>query len=183
MEKEIIDAFRSSDVRIVETKFNDYDIYLKGTDIKIAIVSVERGIICVAVDGENYQFPVSKLDNAVQLVKDLVDSNKYTKNESISFREAKRILNENGYLLEESDDLFDEFMKIVSKFMSENDIDWSADYETDYYKQGKEYYKYITKINGNNAVILIKDGKVTGGAYAGEAGLSPKELVDLIKYN
>lgn len=105
MEKEIIDAFRSSDVRIVETKFNDYDIYLRGTDIKIAIVSVERGIICVAVDGENYQFPVSKLDNAVQLVKDLVDSNKYTKNESISFRDAKRILNENGYLLEESEDI------------------------------------------------------------------------------
>ena len=203
MEKEIIDAFRSSDVKIVETKFNDYDIYLRGTDIKIAIVSVERGIICVAVDGENYQFPVSKLDNAVQLVKDLVDSNKYTKNESISFREAKRILNENGFkLLREStmektidDTMYSSKLKLLTRKLNslgikvsktvivknESRNDNSAEYNLGVAKDGDIYTINVNIYEGKHTTFLLYDwssNKFIGHLGEGSSFASALSLID-----
>ena len=100
-ERDIIQAFDSKNVRIVETKFHDYDVYLAGTNKKLAVISVERGIICVAINGENRQFPITKLDNAVAFVNDIVMSARLKK-DSFSLSEAKEILSNNGYEIEET---------------------------------------------------------------------------------
>ncbi|MBO7691338.1 MAG: hypothetical protein J6T10_01730 [Methanobrevibacter sp.] len=102
-ERDIIQAFDSKNVRIVETKFHDYDVYLAGTNKKLAVISVERGIICVAINGENRQFPITKLDNAVAFVNDIVMSARLKK-ESLSLSEAKEILIKNGYEIETLDE-------------------------------------------------------------------------------
>lgn len=126
-ERDIIQAFDSKNVRIVETKFHDYDVYLAGTNKKLAVISVERGIICVAINGENRQFPITKLDNAVAFVNDIVMSARLKK-ESFSIDEAKEILSNNGYEIEET------FIKDDSDKIDSNSAD-------DVFKLGNEILK------------------------------------------
>lgn len=126
-ERDIIQAFDSKNVRIVETKFHDYDVYLSGTNKKLAVISVERGIICVAINGENRQFPISKLDNAVDFVNDIVISARLKK-ESFSIDEAKNVLINNGYEIEET------FIKDDSDKIDSNSAD-------DVFKLGNEILK------------------------------------------
>ena len=126
-ERDIIQAFDSKNVRIVETKFHDYDVYLAGTNKKLAVISVERGIICVAINGENRQFPITKLDNAVDFVNDIVMSARLKK-ESFSLSEAKEILSNNGYEIEET------FIKDDSDKIDSNSAD-------DVFKLGNEILK------------------------------------------
>lgn len=126
-ERDIIQAFDSKNVRIVETKFHDYDVYLAGTNKKLAVISVERGIICVAINGENRQFPITKLDNAVDFVNDIVISARLKK-ESFSIDEAKNVLINNGYEIEET------FIKDDSDKIDSNSAD-------DVFKLGNEILK------------------------------------------
>lgn len=96
---DLMEAFDDPAVIIKPSKFNDFDIYEKGTDKWIATVSIERGIICVANKEGNLQFPVKDLNKAI-------DKTYRSFNESCEFSEAKELLESAGYrvLAEDADE-------------------------------------------------------------------------------
>lgn len=93
---DLMEAFDDPAVIIKPSKFNDFDIYEKGTDKWIATVSIERGIICVANKEGNLQFPVKDLNKAI-------DKTYRSFNESCEFSEAKELLESAGYRVLEED--------------------------------------------------------------------------------
>ena len=93
---DLMEAFDDPAVIIKPSKFNDFDIYEKGTDKWIATVSIERGIICVANKEGNLQFPVKDLNKAI-------DKTYRSFNESCKFSEAKELLESAGYRVLEED--------------------------------------------------------------------------------
>ena len=93
---DLMEAFDDPAVIIKPSKFNDFDIYEKGTDKWIATVSIERGIICVANKEGNLQFPVKDLNKAI-------DKTYRSFNESCEFDEAKELLESAGYRVLEED--------------------------------------------------------------------------------
>lgn len=93
---DLMEAFDDPAVIIKPSKFNDFDIYEKGTNKWIATISIERGIICVANKEGNLQFPVKDLNKAI-------DKTYRSFNESCEFSEAKELLESAGYRVLEED--------------------------------------------------------------------------------
>lgn len=120
---DLMEAFDDPAVIIKPSKFNDFDIYEKGTDKWIATVSIERGIICVANREGNLQFPVKDLNKAI-------DKTYRSFNESCEFSKAKNILESAGYLIEKVlVELSDEDIeKAKELLMDEDEYGYSSDY-------------------------------------------------------
>lgn len=99
--------------------------------------------------------------------------------------EAKRILNNNGYILKEThaeDDILDWLGDIFWKFTEENGVEWHSDWKTSHWEESYIGYKLYTKLDGKDIIVLIdKNGKIQGGMYNDTVARNKNDLASLIQ--